>query len=55
MVEGGGRDDDRLLAGLLGVVADLCGGLGPPQSHRVAAGSTPPPLSTTQRGLYSWL
>lgn len=61
MVEGGGRDDDRLLASPLGVVADLCGGLGPPQSHRVAAGSTPSPTEHHTKGplflalsIYPW-
>lgn len=52
MVERGSRGDDRLLASPLGVAADLCGGLRSPWSHRVAAGSTPSPTSTTQRGLY---
>lgn len=61
MVEGGGRDDDRLLAGPLGGVADLCGGLGRPQSHRVAAGSTPSPTEHHTKGplflalsIYPW-
>lgn len=53
MVEGGSRGDDRLLASPLGVAADLCGGLRSSWSHRVAAGSTPSPMNTTQRGLYS--
>lgn len=45
--------DDRLLASPLGVVADFCGGLRPPQSHRVAAGSTPSPTKHhTKRPLF---
>lgn len=62
MVEGHGRgEDDRLLASPLGAAADLCRGLGPPSSHRVAAGSTPSPTECHTKGplflalsIYPW-
>ena len=50
MVEGARWGDDRLLASPLGVAADLCGGLRPPRSHRVAAGSTPSPSERHTKG-----
>lgn len=34
----------------LGVAAGLCGGLRPPRSHRVAAGSTPAPTELHTKG-----
>lgn len=49
------------LASPLGVAADLCGGLGPPRSHRVAAGSIPSPTEHHTKGplfpalsIYPW-
>lgn len=62
MVEGRGKgEDDRLLASPLGVAADLCRGLGPASSHRVAAGSTPSPTECHTKGplflalsIYPW-